>query len=256
MNVKAPQPRYKMVKDYVTDRLVSGEWPEDYRVPSENELVKDLGVSRMTVNRALRELTTDGKLRRVQGLGTFVAGQKPQSELLELKNIADEIKARGGTHSAELLLLRCEPASEDIAKALYINIGADVYHSIMVHHENDAPIQLEDRFVNPELAPDYLDQDFTLITPNQYLSRVAPLGEVEHVVEATLANNQMQNCLNVDAASPCLLLHRRTWSGEKVVSRAWLYHPGGDHRLGAHFSQNKGSHQNHKDVSYDDTNRQ
>ncbi len=239
MNAENTLPRYQMVKEYITDRLDSGEWPEDYRVPSENELVRDLGVSRMTVNRALRELTTDGKLRRVQGLGTFVAGQKPQSELLELKNIADEIRSRNGTHSAELLLLRNEPASEEVAKALFINIGADVYHSIMVHHENGIPIQMEDRFVNPELAPDYLEIDFTVTTPNEYLTLVAPLGEVEHVVEATMANDQVQNCLNVGANDPCLLLHRRTWSGEKVVSRAWLYHPGNDYRLGAHFSSSK-----------------
>jgi len=237
MNAENTRPRYQMVKDYISHRVDSGEWPEDYRVPSENELVKDLGVSRMTVNRALRELTTDGKIRRVQGLGTFVSGQKPQSELLELKNIADEIKARGGEHKAELLLLVCIPATADLAKALYIEVGADIYHSIMVHHENGKPIQLEDRFVNPALAPDYLKQDFSSLTPNEYLSRVAPLGEVEHVVEATIANKSVQKHLNIDAASPCLLLHRRTWSGGKVVSRAWLYHPGQDYRLGAHFNQ-------------------
>lgn len=237
MNLDTPQPRYQMVKEYITTRLDSGEWPEDHRVPSENELVRDLGVSRMTVNRALRELTTDGKLRRVQGLGTFVAGQKPQSELLELKNIADEIKNRGGTHTSELLLLRNEPANEDVAKALFVIIGADVFHSILVHFEDGKAIQLEDRFVNPTLAPDYLNQDYTTTTPNEYLSRVAPVGEVEHVVEACIANDQMQTSLNVAADTPCLLLHRRTWSGEKVVSRAWLYHPGNSYRLGAHFSQ-------------------
>ena len=42
--------------------------------------------------------------------------------------------------------------------------------------ENDQPIQVEDRHVNPEVAPDYLTQDFTSQTPNAYLMRVAPLA--------------------------------------------------------------------------------
>ena len=72
-------PRYSRVKRMITDRIDSGEWQPRHRIPSESELVRDLGVSRMTINRALRELTLDGRLIRVQGVGTFVATPKPIS---------------------------------------------------------------------------------------------------------------------------------------------------------------------------------
>src|SRR3546814_15779796 len=65
---------------YIVTRILGGDWPEGNRVPSENELTRELSVSRMTVHRALRELTTEGWLERVQGAGTFVAPPKPQSE--------------------------------------------------------------------------------------------------------------------------------------------------------------------------------
>ena len=52
----------------------SGAWAPGARVPSENELVESFGISRMTANRALRELTADGFLARVPGVGTFVQG--------------------------------------------------------------------------------------------------------------------------------------------------------------------------------------
>jgi hypothetical protein len=48
------------------------------------------------------------------------------------------------------------------------------------------PVQLEVRWVSPALAPDYLEQDFTKVTPNQYLMRAAPLQKVEYRVEALL----------------------------------------------------------------------
>lgn len=62
-----PVPRYEAVKQFIRTRIDSGEWPAHHRIPSENEIVADLGVSRMTANRALRELATEGAITRVQG---------------------------------------------------------------------------------------------------------------------------------------------------------------------------------------------
>ncbi len=232
------QPRYQQVKNYVRERIDSGAWPEDFRVPSENQLVRQLGISRMTVNRALRELTDEGRIKRVQGVGTFVAGGKPQSALLEIRNIADEIRERGHRYAGKTHLLRRESASAAVARVLEIKTGSKVFHSILVHHENGTPVQLEDRYVNPAVAPDYLDMDFTRITPNEYLMKAAPLQEVEHVLEAVQPSRTVQALLDIPSSEPCLLLHRRTWSGGQVASRAWLTHPGSRYQLGARFTTN------------------
>src|SRR5690606_1125353 len=95
-------PLYQQVKDYIVGRILAGDWPEGTRVPSENVLTREQAVSRMTVHRALRELTSEGWLERVQGAGTFVDAPKPQSEVLAIRNIAEEIAARGHAHRAEV----------------------------------------------------------------------------------------------------------------------------------------------------------
>ena len=66
------QPLYAKVKDHILENIRSGAWEAGRRVPSENELVESFGISRMTANRALRELTAEGFLSRVPGVGTFV----------------------------------------------------------------------------------------------------------------------------------------------------------------------------------------
>ncbi len=148
-----PGPLYAGVKQMILTRIQSGEWAPNARVPSENELVAELGVSRMTANRALRELASVGVLIRIQGVGSFVAERKGHSALVEVRNIAEEIKARGHAHTAEVIVLQEETASPEVADALDIPIGEPVFHSVIVHHENDVPVQLEDRFVNPAAAP-------------------------------------------------------------------------------------------------------
>ncbi|MGD9007774.1 MAG: histidine ammonia-lyase, partial [Desulfobacteraceae bacterium] len=79
-----PKPLYQKVKAYIREQIDDDRWRADQRIPSENELVKTLGASRMTVHRALRELTHEGLLIRIQGVGTFVAKQKPQSAQMEV----------------------------------------------------------------------------------------------------------------------------------------------------------------------------
>jgi GntR family transcriptional regulator, histidine utilization repressor len=86
-----------------------------------------------------------------------------------------------------------------------------VFHSRLVHYEDDVAIQLEDWVVNPAEAPGYLEQDFTAITPDSYLSAVS-------------------------RREPCLLIRRRTWSSHGLVSAARLLHPGSRSRFEGTFS--------------------
>ncbi|MBY5759970.1 histidine utilization repressor [Rhizobium leguminosarum] len=226
-------PLYAGVKQVILDRIHSGEWPPKYRVPSENELVVELGVSKMTANRALRELANEGELVRIQGVGSFVAERKGYSALFEVRNIAEEIAERGHVHEASVVVLAQETASPEIADALELPIGAPVFHSLIVHSENGVPVQIEDRFVHPEAAPEYLAQDFSTLTPNAYLTAAAPLSGSEHVVEAAMPQAWECKLLTIMKTEPCLTIRRRTWSAKQVVSTARLVYPGHRYRLEA-----------------------
>ena len=231
-----PAPLYARVKQMIVQQIQSGAWPPHHRVPSESELVSELGVSRMTINRALRELTNDGLLVRMQGVGTFVAEPKGQSALFQVQNIAEEITARGHKHHLVVISLLEELASAERALALDVREGQRIFHSVIVHYENDIPVQIEDRYVNAAVAPDYLKQDFTGQTPFAYLTQVAPLSEGEHVVEAVLPTPEECKLLSVDRHEPCLLIRRRTWSGRNTVTSARLLYPGSRYRLEGRFS--------------------
>lgn len=231
----APWPLYLQVKNLILRRIKSGHWPPESRIPSENELVASLGISRMTINRALRELTVEGHLLRRRGAGTFVAPRASQFALLEVRNIAEEIVSRGGVHSSDVHFLAQEAASVEIAEAMGVKIGAPVFHSLIVHRDRGSPVQLADRYVNPAVAPDFLQQDFTLITPSHYLMKVASITEVEHVIEATMPDAQTRALLEIGDHEPCLLLNRITWSRSVVATCNRFYYPGDRFRIGSRF---------------------
>lgn len=229
-------PLYEKVKDFVLGNIGSGKWARNARLPSEHELVSALGVSRMTVHRALRELTAEGHLRRIQGVGTFIAPPKPQSTLIEISNIASEIKARGSRHRAEVVTLERirKPASE-LLLAFEFGTVKPVDHSLIVHYENDLPVQLEDRYVNASLVSGYVEQDFTAIATFEYLQNATPLTEVEHLISAMPAGEDRSSLLQIGPSDCCLVLHRKTWSGPVVATVNTFTYVGSRYSLGSRY---------------------
>ena len=219
-------PIFQRIKDYLLGEIASGRWAEGDVVPSEQALVRQFGVSRMTVNRAVRELTAEQVLTRRQGSGTFVAPRKYQATLVEIKNIADEIRARGHIHRSELHVLERARASDLLALQFDLPGNAPLFHSVIVHFENDVPIQVEDRWVSPACAPHYLEQDFSVTTPNQYLVAAAPLQGATYSIEASPAPRAVADMLSIEVRSCCLVLKRKTLALGKVASVVTMWHPG------------------------------
>lgn len=219
-------PIFQRIKDYLMSEIAAGRWKEGEVVPSEQALVRQFGVSRMTVNRAVRELTAEQVLTRRQGSGTFVAPKKYQATLVEIKSIADEIRARGHAHRSSLHLLEADRAGELLAPAFELPVGSPLFHSVIVHFENEIPIQVEDRWVNPACAPHYLEQDFAQITPNEHLMAAAPLQGATYSIEALPAPREVAAMLSIGDGQACLVLKRRTTSAGQVASVVTMWHPG------------------------------
>jgi len=227
--------RYLKVKKYLIAGIGNGSWQVGNRVPSENELVDLCKVSRMTARRALDELLREGTLIRIKGKGSFVSEEKQQSSLIQIRSIAAEIKDNGFMHRAEMLQCARELATPLTIKNLLLNENEYCGHSQILHYQEATPIQLEKRWVNLRLIPQYTQQNFNLITPNEYLTSIAPVTEAEHCVEAIIGNISTRKLLELNKDEAILLLERKTWCNGQIVSYAQLYHPGSRYRLGTKF---------------------
>ena len=237
MSKPAPsvEPLYLQVKRHILANIGSGKWAASTRVPSESEIVKSFGISRMTANRALRELRDEGVLVRVAGVGSFVADQQARAHPLEVRGIADEIRRRGHRHRAAVIALERVRADAQLAENFRVPADTELFFSVIVHFENERPVQLEDRHVLPRLAPGYLHVDFSTTTPYDYLVKVAPLNEAEHVLRAVMPDERTRGLLDMQRDEPCLLMIRRTWTAGEIASVARLYYPGSRYELSGRF---------------------
>lgn len=228
-------PLYEQVQDHIVRRIQDGTWPPGHRLPSEHELVTQFGISRMTANRALRELADQGRIVRVAGVGSFVAENKPQSTLLRIAHIASEIRARGHDYGFQLLTLERVGAPPDVAAWLDLRPGESVFHTVCLHLEDGVPVQLEDRHVSPRMVPRYLEQDFNAVAPSEWLVKHVPYDEIEHLVDAVQPTPAQARTLAMQEVEPCLQLTRRTWSRGQPITLVRCLHPASRYRLGSRF---------------------
>lgn len=227
------EPRYVAIKQSIIERIEIGALKPGDRIPSEAELVEQFGVSRMTANRALRELQNAGIITRLAGVGSFIAEPKPIGQVIEIRNIAEEIRERGHEYHAVIVKNAAEKADETTSHLLGVTRGTPLFHSIIVHHEADQPLQHEDRYVLAEIAPEYGEVDFTQRTPNEYLTAIAPIERFEHRVRAMVPDAPIRKLLGMRANEPALVMTRRTWSRGRVASFVTLTHPGHRFELSA-----------------------
>jgi GntR family transcriptional regulator, histidine utilization repressor len=230
-----PNAPYARVKAWLKDGLSRGRWPAGALMPSEAELVERFGVSRMTVNRALRELQAEGLLVRRQGKGTFAAERHRVASRLSIRDLHEEIESGGHAHSATVHLAREEAATPALAERLGLQPGDPVFHTRIVHRRDGQPLQCEDRYVNPAAAPGYLGVDFTTITPTHYLLEVAPFWEAQYSIEAAAPTPEEARLLGIGVREPCLIVVRRTEDRQRPITLARLVHPGGLYTIEGSF---------------------
>jgi len=226
---------YQRVKQFLKEGLAAGRWPPGALMPSEAELTAEFSVSRMTVSRAIRELQAEGLVQRSQGVGTFAAPLHKVSSTLTIRDLHEEIEARGHQHHAVVHLQRAEAAPALLAAQLGVEPGTTVFHTLIVHHENGVPLQCEDRFVNPACAPQYLATDFTRTTPTHYLFGATALWRAQYSIEAARATPQEARLLGIGDDEPCLIVVRRTFTRDAPITIARLVHPGTRYGLQGEF---------------------
>lgn len=236
----AEPPRYRVIKDGILARIRSGELKPGDKLESENEIGNRYGVSRLTAQRALRELVSEGLVRRVQGSGTFIAPPSPAFSLIEVRDLVEEIRARGGDPRSEVLIQRrCVPAPE-VLQLIEMEAGQDVFQTQIVQSMDGVPVALEERFARPDVYPDFLEQDFVGTTVFRYFASRSALGDIENVVHAILPDRRTSHLLDIAAGEPCLHLQRRNWWHGRVVTLTRITYAGQRQALASRYKPFRG----------------
>ena len=205
--------KHVAVREYVRS-LVEGA-DAGAPAPSERELVQRFGVARMTVRQAMDALVSEGLLERMPGRGTFVA--RPRRRVGRLTSFTEEMDRRGMLAESQTLLARREQAGPGVAKALGITPGDAVIHWKRLRYADNAPMCIEDAYLNEVLLPGFLQAAMPTSLFDALAARGLRPTWAEDSITSDRASAEEANLLQIEAGGPVLLVARRALTGEKPV---------------------------------------
>lgn len=220
-------PAYQRIKSAILANIHSGIWTAGTAIPTEMALTETFGVSRMTVNRALKELTDEQILERRQGSGTFVAQNKFNQTFITVHNVRQDIEQIGKHYHANCIFAK-EIAYDklpDLAKSLFLH-SQILYEVHIVHYGDGEPLQVERRIVDIGLVPDFSRQNFNLINTSDFLIKKVPLVHGKYKIIAANCPDDIAQLLGVGKDTPVLLLRRHTYSSGLVVTLVEMWQAG------------------------------
>ena len=206
LKADSSSPLYHQLMQRITADIERGTYPVGSRIPPEHELEQLYQVSRVTVRRALAELTSEGLLERKQGKGTYVSMPRGNVHLKSLHSFHDSCKINQVKPSTNVIHVRETAADGEDAEELSLASGSRVLETLRVRRADGVPVVLErNRF---SMAYAYL-QDLDLTGSLYSLLReygVEPKLAL-HDVSLRFASEEEARLLETETWEPLVCLH-------------------------------------------------
>lgn len=205
----SPSPIYHQLEEEIKGAIQSLDLVPGEMIPSEKEYTEKYGISRMTVRQAISNLVNGGYLYRQRGKGTFVAQQLEQP-LQGLTNFSEDMISRGLKPSTRCISFTEVNADHELAAKLEVEEGAPIFELERVRLADQLPMAFERLYLSKDLAPD-LTEEMAVSSIHDYVKKTFGL-KIQHgrqVIEASIAQKNEAEMLEVVEGSPILLIERR-----------------------------------------------
>ena len=213
--VRTTAPLYRDISTALERALREGVWRAGDKIPSEAELEKQFGASRGTLRLAISELVRKGLLHRQAGRGTFVLGPEFRT-LTRFFLYGREGDEATIIPTPKLLERRTIRADEGVAKALKLQVGAEVGYVHRLRYHDDEPFQTIESYFHPDTWAQVSDADFATYPLYDLFKDAFGLYIIraDEFLRADLASPAEAELLEVAAGSPIMRLQRIAYTFE------------------------------------------
>jgi len=216
---ESAQPMYVQIKEVLKQRILEGDYAIHERLPSESEMMKVFGVSRITVRQAVRDLHTEGLVFSSQGKGTFVSRPKVVQDIQHLQGFGEAMAPQGYDTSTRVICIQEVRASQEVTDALKISQSSMVIELTRIRYLNQEPISVDNSFFPLEIGRSLQSRDLTQdIFPMLESEFGVGLGHADLKIEAMVADEETAKHLKVEQGSAVLRIQRLVFSedGEPI----------------------------------------
>jgi len=151
---------YKEIALSLENKIIDGTYPKGYMLPAENELCDIFNASRMTVRKALDELSKRGVIYKVKGKGTFVSKFEIYKEHT-LKGFSQIMTEKGVYLRTVVRKFEIVEADTGVSENLRVPLGSKVYNLERIRYIFEKPVGIESVYLKCDIFPNFLKYDFS-----------------------------------------------------------------------------------------------
>lgn len=209
---------YYQLKEELRRKILSGEWKEGSKLPSEKDICEIFGVSRTTVRKAVDELEAEGYLVKKQGRGTFVKQKSIAQNLHKFYSFSEELKGLGIKETAKMVIFKEILPEAYIKKALQLSAEERVFWIKRVRYMDEQAYTVENSYIPVKYAPDMTAE---LVETNGLyktlnLFQVYPEKAVENFSAVNLSQEDAR-AMKLKPGEAAIYLTRTTYSGVNII---------------------------------------
>ncbi len=211
LDERAPAPLYQQLHRALRRAIEDKRLPSDSALPPERDIATDLGVSRITVRKALDALVGEGLVRRQQGAGTFVAARVEKSFSM-LSSFSEDMESRGRTARSMWLRRSAGTVTPEEAMVLGLSPGSPVLRFHRIRYADEVPMALEYTSVPSQYLPSEKSVEASLYAALEKTGS-RPVRALQRL-RAVLFTAEQAELLGIEAGAPGLLIERRGFVGD------------------------------------------
>ena len=156
MIMDSSKPLYLQVKADIKNRILSKQYMPGDKLPTENELSDQYNVSKITIRKAIQNLSDEGYVNKVQGKGTFINFKKDKLYLNKTSGFKESLSSLGHASRHDIIQASFLNADEDIAEKLMIPMGTKVVYIESLVWQDNEPIAIDKIYIEDARFPDFI----------------------------------------------------------------------------------------------------
>ncbi len=222
-------PIYLQISNFILDLLEKTPFSPGTLLPAERIVCDCLGISKMTLRQAYSVLIQKGCLEAQRGVGTFVLGSRMEKKISGMLSFSEEVRARGGNPSSQLLSLGICHANPDAAEFLRLGPGECAFEIKRLRYDNQLPLAIETVQLPYKLFPglealNWETESLYSVIEGRYRFK---LSQCHSEIMAVPADREQAHLLNLNVASPLLAINRKSYSVDNIpLEFSVTYYPG------------------------------
>jgi GntR family transcriptional regulator of bglA len=212
------QTKYETVVNLLEKEMLEGKYDDTRKLPTEEELMKRLEVSKNTIRKAIDVLVSKGYIYRVQGSGVFLR-EFSKLGCVDMKEMNGLTKTYPSDKlESKVLKFSLIEADEELASKMKCEVNTKVYYVKRIRYLNGEPMDIEESYYNKDIVP-YLSEEICSKSIYSYIIDDLKLkvGFADRVISCDKLSEEDAKLLNLEKDDPALILNNTVFLTSGVV---------------------------------------